>query len=70
MSRRIPSDLSATHGEPDKRHVAQIQFSQDVVQVVGQGVVVILVARVGLAEPAPIVGNDAEACLLQRRRLL
>ena len=56
---------------PGQDGVAQVQVVQQGVQVGGEGVVVIAGGRLaGLAEPAPVVGDDPVAGLQQRRDLL
>ena len=56
---------------PDQDGVAQVQVLQQGVQVGGEGVVVIAGGRLaGLAEPAPVVGDDPVPGLEQGRDLL
>ena len=56
---------------PDQDGVAQVEVLQQAVQVGGEGVVVVAGGGLaGLAEPAPVVGDDPVAGLQQGRDLL
>ncbi len=63
----VARHLAAAHREADQRDVGQVEVGEHVVEVVGERVVVVAVARVGLAEAATVVGHDAVAGLLERR---
>ena len=65
VSRDVARHLSAAHGEPDEGDVRQVQVVDHVGQVVGEGVVVVGVTGVGLAEAAPVVGHHAVPRLRQ-----
>jgi hypothetical protein len=67
---QVAGDLAGAHGEPAEYDAGQVQVLQQGVQVGGEGVVVIAGDRLaGLAEPAPVVGDDPVAGLEQRRDL-
>jgi hypothetical protein len=56
---------------PDEHGVAQVQVLQQGIEVGGEGVVVIPRGRLaGLAEPAPVVGDDPVPGVQQDRDLL
>jgi hypothetical protein len=56
---------------PGQHGVAQVQVLQQGIEVGGEGVVVIPGRRLaGLAEPAPVIGDDPVPGLQQHRDLL
>ena len=68
---QVPRDLAGAHGVPDQDGVVQVQVVQQGSQIGGEGVVVIAGDRLaGLAEPAPVIGDDPVAGLEQGRDLL
>src|SRR3954454_11675658 len=70
-SRGSARDLAAAHGETGDHRVTQIELREQLVEVRGEGVVVVADRRLaGLAEAATVVRDDAEARLEQRRDLL
>src|SRR4051794_41556820 len=67
----VARDLAAAHGETGDHRVTQIELREQLVEVRGEGVVVVADRRLaGLAEAATVVRDDAEARLEQRRDLL
>ena len=70
VAAEVPGDLTATHREPDERHVAQVERFEHRLQVVGEPVVAVTGERlVAATEAAAIVGDDAVACGLEGRDL-
>ena len=64
-------DLPAAHREADEGHVGEVQLGEHGVQILGERVVVIALARlVAATEAAAVVGDHAVSGLGERRDLL
>jgi hypothetical protein len=62
MGGQVAGDLAGAHRVPDQDSLAQVQVLKQHRQVSGEGVVVIAGGGLaGLAEPAPVIGDDPVA---------
>jgi hypothetical protein len=58
----VAGKFAGAHGEADQDHLAQVEGLQQRVEVGGEGVVVVADTDLaGPAEPAAVVGDDAES---------
>src|SRR5207245_7446937 len=59
---QIAGHFAAAHGEADQPEIAEAPLRRELVQVFGDGVVVVARRRLGgLAEPSAVVGDDRVA---------
>src|SRR4029077_6167875 len=62
--------FAATHGEADQREILQLELRHQLVQVGGEGVVVVARSGLaGLAEPSAVIGDHTVARGQKRRDL-
>src|SRR5262249_47880802 len=63
--------FAAAHGETNQREIAQLELGDELLQVLGEGVVIVAGGWLaGPAESAAIIGDDAVAGGQKRRHLL
>src|SRR5882762_4816588 len=68
---QVACHFAATHREPDKREMTKFEVCHHLVQVLGEGVVVVARCRLaGLAEPSAVIGDDTVPRSQKRWNLL
>ncbi len=71
VARQVAGDIATAHGEAHQGDVAQIQVLDQLLDVVGEGVVVIAIPRLaGAPEAAPVEGDGAVAVAGQMMHLV
>ncbi len=70
MLANVARDFPSTHGEPNQRELAQMEVTDELMEVFGKSVVVVARAWLArLAETTAVIGNDAMAGGQQRWNL-
>ena len=68
---KVARHLAAAHGKSDQGGVTKVELGKQVVQVLGEGVVIVAEGRLaGVAEASAVVGDDPVPGIEQRRYLL